>query len=208
MDILTEDGYTVCSCLDGEQALNLLGCERFDLVLADVKMPRLTGLDLLRRIRETDRDTKVIIMTAFASLDTAIEALRNEASDYLIKPFSLSELRQRVQAALVEETEAEAEFRYLALRVDVHARRAWLDKREVELTRQEFELLAHLFRRKGYTVSWQELLHQVWGHDKAKREHIGILRSCVRRLRQKIEDDTRNPRYIVNRWGEGYRLGE
>lgn len=207
VDVLTEDGYTVCSCLSGERALEALRQERFDLVLADIKMPRVSGFDLLGRIRDTGRDTKVIMMTAYASTESVIQALRNEASDYFVKPFSLADLRSRVHEALPEEP-GEGGLCYLDLRIVLDARRVWVGEREVELTRQEFDLLAYLFERLGCTVTWQELLERVWGIYEPKKENVGTLRSCIRRLRQKLGDDARNPRYIFNRWGEGYRLGE
>jgi len=207
-DILTQDGCTVRSCLTAEEALDVLEQQEFDLVLADIKMPRMTGIDLLRCIRETNRDTKVIIMTAYASLDSAIEAFRSDAWDYLVKPFSLPDLRQRVREALSYEADAGQLLCYLDLCLDLRARRVWVGGREEELTRQEFDLLAYLFGHKGCTVTWQELLEQVWGYEAPPKERMSIVRSCIHRLREKIEDDPRHPRYIMNRWGEGYRLGE
>ena len=208
VDVLTEDGYTVCSRLSGERALEVLRQERFDLVLADIKMPRVSGFDLLGRIRDTGRDTKVIMMTAYASIESVVLALRSEASDYLVKPFSLADLRSRVREALPEEARADRGLSYLDLRIVLDARRVWVGEREVELTRQEFDLLACLFERRGCTVTWQELLERVWGVHEPEKENMGTLRSCIRRLRHKLEDNARSPRYVINRWGEGYRLGE
>jgi two-component system response regulator VicR len=124
------------------------------------------------------------------------------------KAFSLPDLRQRVREALSHGASAEQFLCYLDLCIDPHGRRVWVGAREKNLTRQEFDLLAYLFKRKGGTVSWQELLEQVWGYDDPPKERMSIVRSCIHRLRGKIEDDPRHPRYIVNRWGEGYRLGE
>ncbi len=208
IDVLTEDGYTVCSRLSGERALEILRLERFDLVLADIKMPRVSGLDLLARIRDTGRDTRVIMMTAYASMESAIQALRNGASDYLIKPFSLKDLRSRVRQALPREGDSGRILCYLDLCIALGARRVWVGQREVGLTRQEFDLLACLFGRRGCTITWQELLEQVWGISEPAKENLDTLRSCIRRLRQKLGDNARSPRYIFNRWGEGYRLGE
>lgn len=207
VDGLSEEAYSICSCVSGEQALELVEQERFDLVLADIRMPHITGVDLLQHIREVSRDTKVILMTAYASIDTAIEAVRHDAFDYLVKPFSLKELRQRVHCALAEVDEPCQPFQYHDLRMDIAARRVWVGEYEVELTRQEFDVLAWLFRRRGCTVSWQELLRRVWGYDDPQKEQVAILRSCIRRLRQKLGDRARDSKYIHNRWGEGYRLG-
>jgi two-component system copper resistance phosphate regulon response regulator CusR len=208
VDVLSGENYSICSCMGGEQALDLLAHERFDLVLADIKMPRITGLDLLQYIRGTSRDTRVILMTAYASIDTAIQAVRYDASDYLVKPFSVKELRRRVRVALPDEVEPYHDYQYRDLRIDLDARRAWTGEYEVELTRQEFDVLVWLFRRRGCTVTWQELLRRVWGYNDPQKEHISILRSCIRRLRHKLGDNARDPKYIYNRWGEGYRLGE
>jgi len=206
VDILEQDGHSLKLCLSGEEARDALEHEHFDLILADIKMPRITGLDLLQYVRRMNLDTRVIVMTAYASLDTAIQALRGEAFDYLIKPFSLTDLRQRVQQAL-NESRANA-LCYLDLCIDLNARRAWVGERDVELTRQEFDVLACLFEQQGRTVTWQELLQRVWDYRQPEKANLNTLRSCIRRLRQKIGDDARSPRYIFNRWGEGYRLGE
>ena len=207
-DILAVEGYSIRTCVGGEQALDLLQQEAFDLVLADIQMPQVSGVDLLQHIRETSRGTKVILMTAYASIDTAIQAVRHDASDYLVKPFSLRELRRRVREALPDGDETEPLYQFHDLRINLDARRAWVGEHEVELTRQEFDVLALLFGRRGCTVSWQELLRRVWGQDDPQKEDVGVLRSCIRRLREKLGDHARDPKYIYNRWGEGYRLGE
>lgn len=205
-DILEQDGHSLRVCLSGEEARDALEHERFDLILADIKMPRITGIDLLHYVREMNLDTKVILITAYASLDTAIQALRGDASDYLIKPFSLPDLRQRVHQTL--DNGRRNRLCYLELCIDLNARRAWLAEAELELTRQEFEVLACLFEKRGCTVTWQELLQRVWGYRQPDKANLSTLRSCIRRLRQKLGDDARSPKYIANRWGEGYRLGQ
>jgi two-component system KDP operon response regulator KdpE len=208
VDILTDDDYSVFSYSSGTQAYNALEQELFDLVLADIKMPNVTGIDLLLHVRKKRLDTKVILMTAYASLDTAIQALRGEAFDYLIKPFSLNELRKRVREALREEKDTDPDLRYRDLHINLVARRVWVGEREIDVTRQEFGVLACLFEWQGCTVPWEELLRRVWGYREPSKDNIGTLRSCIRRLRQKLGDNARSPRYIVNKWGEGYRLGE
>jgi DNA-binding response OmpR family regulator len=207
-DVLSEEGYTVHSCWSGEEARDLFEQYPFDLVLADIKMPRVSGIELLQAVRDRCQETRVILMTAYASLDTAIQALRGDADDYLVKPFSLKELRQRVREALPDEEDPKGVFRYRDLRVDTNARRVWVGEREVELTRQEFDVLACLAERQRCTISWQELMQRVWGYSEPSRDSVGTLRSCIRRLRQKLGDNARSPRYIITRWGEGYRLGE
>lgn len=207
VEALYEENYSIRTCMGGEQALDLLEQECFALVLADIKMPHVSGVDLLQHIQETTCDTKVILMTAYASIDTAIQAVRHDAFDYILKPLSLRELRQRVQEALSGGDEANDPYQYRDLRINLDSRRVWVGEREVELTRQEFDVLTLLFRRRGCTISWQELLRRVWDQNDPQREDVGVLRSCIRRLREKLGDNARDPKYIYNRWGEGYRLG-
>jgi DNA-binding response OmpR family regulator len=210
-DILEEDGYDICPCLHGDEALNVLKREHFDLVLTDIKMPRVTGIDLLLHVRRMDLETEVILMTAYASLQTAIQALRGEAFDYLIKPISLSELRQRVRQAVSARPSAARRHAVMHchdLSIDNNARRVWKGEREIKLTRLEFDVLAYLFGHQGCAVSRQRLLQEVWGRSPSSQRSVATVRSCIRRLRRKIEDDADNPRYIYNVWGVGYQLGD
>jgi DNA-binding response OmpR family regulator len=210
-DILDEEGYKVTACHSGIDALSLLEQEPFDLILSDIKMPRVTGTDLLRYVRRKGLDTQVILMTAYASVSTAIQALRGEAFDYLIKPFSLNELRQRVRQAIelrVAKQPRHDVMYYEDLSMDFNARRVWAEGHEVLLTRLEFDILAYLFDHRGCAVSLEDLLREVWGCDDPDERSLATVRSCVRRLRQKIENDTHNPRFVLNVWGVGYQLGK
>ncbi|HSR31986.1 MAG TPA: response regulator transcription factor [Anaerolineae bacterium] len=208
VDVLTKEGYVVYSYQNGEQARNALAQGWFDLVLADIKMPRVSGIQLLMHIKESRLDTKVILMTAYASLETAIQAVRGGAFDYLVKPFALDDLRQRVREALPDEVDPEQMLRYRDLYLDLDARRVLIGECEVALTRQEFEVVACLFEQPGCTVAWEELLRRIWGIQEPTKKNLGVLRSCIRRLRRKLGDDANRPRYIINKWGEGYQLGQ
>lgn len=208
VDVLTKEGYAVYSYQNGEQARNALTQGWFDLVLADIKMPRVSGIQLLLHVKESYLDTKVILMTAFASLETAIQAVRGGAFDYLVKPFALDDLRQCVRDALLDEVDTEQMLRYRDLYLDLDARRVLLGQCEVALTRQEFEVLACLFEQPRCIVAWEELLRRVWGIREPTKKDLGLLRSCIRRLRRKLGDDANSPRYIINKWGEGYQLGQ
>jgi DNA-binding response OmpR family regulator len=210
-DILEEDGYEIRFCVRGEEALDALKREHFDLVLTDIKMPRITGIDLLLHVRRMDLETEVILMTAYASLQTAVQALRGEAFDYLVKPLSLSELRQRVRQAMQTRpsaTRRRAVMHCDDLSIDHNARRVWKGECEIKLTRLEFDVLAYLFGHQGCAVSRQRLLQEVWGCDASGERSIATVRSCIRRLRRKLKDDADNPHYIYNVWGVGYQLGE
>jgi len=206
-DILEDDGYYVCPCLTGEAALDVLTRDHFDLVLSDIKMPRVSGIELLLHIRRMNLDTQVILMTAYASVNSVIQALRGAAFDYLVKPFSLSELRQCVHQALEREPgQPYGGVVYIDdLGVDLNARRVWQGDKQVELTRREFDVLVYLVTNRGRTVPWEELIQKVWAVE-ADTRTAGTLRSCIRRLRTRLGDDAAGPRYIQNIWGVGYRV--
>jgi two-component system response regulator MtrA len=211
VEVLEDEGFQVQPCSNGERALKLLEQGMFDLILADIKMPRMTGTDLLFQIRLLGLDTKVILMTAYASLDTAVQAVRGDASDYLIKPFTLKELRGRVRHALQMPSQAPQPRELLTLGdliLDQHARKVWKRGQEIPLTRLEFNVLAHLFRSPGQVISAEELLQQNWPREHTHDRDLTTVKSCIFRLRQKIEDDPRHPVYIHNVWGRGYQFGE
>jgi len=209
-DILEDDGYLVETCLSGESAIEALKQESYGLVLSDIKMPRVTGIDLLLYVRRTELDTEVILMTAYASLQTAIQAVRGEALDYLVKPFSLNDLRRRVREALDRQPgkqQATGAVHEGDLTVAMGARRVWLNDVEIALTRREFDVLAYLLVEKGRVVPWEELIEKLWD-DEPDQRTASTLRSCIRRLRQKLEDDAGHPRHIRTIWGVGYTIGD
>ena len=209
VDILQDDGYQVQACLSGDSAIEALKRQPFRLVLSDIKMPRVTGIDLLLYVRRMELDTEVILMTAYASLQTAIQAVRGEAFDYLVKPFSLNDLRRRVREALDRhpgEQRTTGVIHEGELTVDLNSRRVWLAEEEILLTRREFDVLAYLLIEKGRVVPWEELIEKLWDDEPDERT-ASTLRSCIRRLRHKLKDDADNPRYIKNIWGVGYSIG-
>lgn len=211
VDILQEEGYQAEFCLSGEQAMEALRRQRYDLVLADIKMPRVTGIDLLLYVRRMAPETEVVLMTAYASVKTAVQALRGEAFDYLIKPFSLEEFRRCVRLALARQPHAHyprSVMQYKELSIDCNARRIWKGDVEIELPRLEFDLLMYLFAHQGHAVSVQELLRQVWGGGEPIDRSEKTVKSAISRLRKAVGDDTQNPCYIKNVWGVGYKLGD
>jgi DNA-binding response OmpR family regulator len=211
IDILQDDGYEVYPCSNAEQALRALQRENFGLILADIKLPGMSGVELLTRVREMGLDTEVILMTAYASVATAVEAVRGEAFDYLTKPFALEEFRLRVHEAVQLQASRDRPRSvgyYGDLSIDQAGRRVWIAEREVKLTRLEFDLLSYLFDRPGSTVSREELLRQVWGCKDLDERSIATVKSSVSRLRKKLGDDAHQPRYITNVWGVGYQFGE
>ena len=210
VDILQQDGYEALACASGAEVLDVLRMEHFDLLLADIRMAGMSGMDLQARIRAIPLDIAFIVVTGYGSKETAIEALRNGASDYLEKPFTLEQLRTAVRRALPAQS-LHRRWRgvrsFADLTVDVDSHRTLVSGSEVELTRIEFDLLAYLFGRLGCTVPVQELLEQVWKGQGTGARGAAAVKSCVCRLRRKIGDDTERPRYIRNVWGVGYQLG-
>jgi DNA-binding response OmpR family regulator len=206
-DILKQEGYDVLLCSSGEHALRYLEPGRFDLVLADIKMPGMSGLELLNRVRQVEPDVRVILMTAYASVETAVQAVRGQAFDYLIKPFDLGYFRQRVERAVLGRSLPDV-MRYKDLTIDRQARWIWVKNHRIGLTRLEFDVLSYLFERLGAAVSHEDLLEHVWGYDQADERTVATVKSCMSRLRKKLGDDAGDPRYIFNVWGVGYRLGE
>lgn len=209
IDILDGCGYEIHPCSSGRRALDYLKEKGFDLAVVDIRMSGMSGIELLQQVRKMKLDTQIIIMTAYASVETAVQALRGYAFDYLIKPFSPGEFRRRVGEALQAQPPAVRRgLRYYQdLAVDRTARRVWMAGREIALTRLEYDLLEYLFARQGCPVSCQELLEQVWKCAEPGGYRASAVKACVCRLRKKIGDDAHRPSYILNEWGQGYRLG-
>jgi DNA-binding response OmpR family regulator len=206
-DVLSQEGYDVHLCSNGVQAVEKLEKERFHLVVTDIKMPGMSGIELLLRARSIAPDTRVILMTAYASLDTAIQALRGQAFDYLIKPFDLDDLRQRVRQAVQGQGRPTVSH-YRDLTIDREGRWVWVGDQKTSLTRLEFEILAYFFEHVGRAVSNEDLLREVWQCDETDERSLATVKSCISRLRKKLKEDADNPRYVFNVWGVGYRFGE
>jgi DNA-binding response OmpR family regulator len=208
--VLAGQGYTVVTTTDGLWVLDLVRRQHFDLVLLDIKLPRVSGLDLLREIRAISPRLNVILITGYASVETAVEGLKGGARDYLIKPFNLDELRMAVAKTLhstgvTPQGPQRSTLQHRDLVIDLSARRVWKATAEVHLTRLEFDVLAYLFQAWGRAVSNGELLENVWGYRQPASRSTTV-KSCIRRLRAKLEDDSSDARYVETVWGVGYRL--
>jgi DNA-binding response OmpR family regulator len=206
-DILSEEDYDVGLCASGEEALERLARERFDLILADIKMPGMSGLELLSHVRALAPEARVVLITAYASMDTAIVAVRYRAFDYLVKPFDLDEFRRTVHRAL-DGVGPPTTMQYKDLTIDLQTRWVWVGERKIRLTRLEFNTLAYLFEHRGSTVSSEDLLREAWESEDPSARDVAAVKTCISRLRKKLGDDAEDPTYIFNMWGVGYRLGE
>ncbi|WP_254897558.1 response regulator transcription factor [Kitasatospora sp. NA04385] len=209
---LTRAGHLVDRAEDGQRGLDLAERHRPDLLVLDLMLPGLDGLEVLRRLRaRPDRsDLPVVLLTAKGDEADRVLGLELGADDYVTKPFSPRELVLRVQSILRRaRTAASAAsaapaqpLRSGHLAIDPRARRAHRSDRELPLTSREFDLLAFLLRHPGTVFSRQELMQRVWGWDFGDLSTVTV---HVRRLREKIEDDPGAPALISTVWGVGYR---
>ena len=202
---LEQEGYTVQTAANGRSALHTVHHFQPDLVVLDIMLPEMDGLEVLRQMRQTS-DVYVIMLTAKADEVDKVIGLSLGADDYVTKPFSPRELVARIKAALrrLAGSSARKELMSGRLRVDEEARLAWKDNRSLDLTPIEFDLLHTLMRHHGRALSREQLIEQVWGadyygDDRVVDVHIG-------RLRKKIEDDPAQPTLVVTVWGAGYRF--
>ena len=204
---LKKEGYEIISAYDGEAALSIYNETRPDLILLDVMLPLLDGFDVCKRIRESDNITPIIMLTAREEETDKIFGLELGADDYITKPFSVRELRARVKAnirrfdAFAQADEHTAD-KQEGLVIDGERFDVFLDGRSAGLTQREFELVSFLAAQPGKVFSREELLHDVWQY-----EYFGDLRAvdvAVRRLREKIEEDSSQPKHIMTKRGAGY----
>ena len=207
---LENEGYQVETGCDGEEAVELARNGNFDLIILDLMMPRIDGLQACMRIREFS-NVPVIMLTARSEDTDKIIGFECGADDYITKPFNLLELKARVRALLRRAGTAAQSQQNSALsaghiRLDTDQRSAWREEERVELTAKEFDLMELLMRNPGRVYSRENLLNVVWGY-----EYIGDYRTVdvhIRRLREKLELDPANPEYIRTKWGVGYYLSK
>lgn len=205
---LTRSGYRTRTAGDGETALALAAEEPPDLIVLDVMLPGIGGLDVLRRVAERRPDPPaVILLTARGEESDRISGLRLGADDYVVKPFSPGELVARVEAVLRRRDPSQSAAPPLVhgpLTIDGAARRVLLDGVEVPVTQRELDLLLFLARHPGQAFSRDQLMESVWGY--GFYTDTSTVTVHVRRLRAKIEPDPTHPRWVQTVWGIGYRF--
>ena len=204
------EGYLVRSATDGETGLQLARTEKPDLVLVDVMLPRLGGLEVVREIRRDDPELPVLILSAKGQESDKVAGLQFGADDYLVKPFGLKELLARIDALLRRrrargETGPQKSVKKAgAIELDLDARRATVSGRVLELTSREFDLLAFFVGHPDRVYSREQLMESVWGS-----RYFGTARTVdnfVARLRAHIGDDAEHPRHLETVRGIGYRF--
>jgi DNA-binding response OmpR family regulator len=200
---LERAGYVVALAADGPAALRSFDAQRPDLVVLDLMLPGIDGLEVCRRLRERSANVPVIMLTALGEEADRIVGLQLGADDYVAKPFSPRELVLRVQSVLRRVLPAASEnLDDGDLRIDVARRVARLRGQELALTVREFDLLVFLMRHPGRAFRRAELLESVWGWTFGDQSTVTV---HMRRLREKVEDDPARPRRILTVWGVGYR---
>jgi two-component system, OmpR family, KDP operon response regulator KdpE len=202
---LSSQGYAITEARSGNEALDKLREEHIDLVLLDINMPGLGGLETCREVRRTS-DVPIIMLTVRGSEHDKVDALDAGADDYVVKPFGMEELLARIRASLRRSSPPEAALSFASedLAVDFERRAITVRGRVVKLTPKEFDLLRHLVTHAGKPLSHRLLLQAVWGPDYG--DETEYLRVFINQLRKKIEADPAHPRYILTEPWVGYRF--
>ena len=203
---LENDGYEVATAYDGEEAVELARTGDFDLIILDIMMPKLTGLEACMMIREFS-NVPIIMLTAKGEDMDKLIGFEQGTDDYLTKPFNILELKARIRALLRRSAPAEPkedQNRIVGgdIVLDSGERSTYKNGKPVELTAREFDLIELLMRNPGHVYSRENLLDIIWGY-----EYQGEIRTVdvhVRRLREKLENVPAQPEYIMTKWGVGY----
>jgi len=205
---LEHDGFQVSEAFNGKAAIQKIRDVTPDLILLDVMMPDLDGFEVLETVREVS-NVPVIMLTAKGEEDDRVRGLELGADDYVTKPFSPRELVSRVKAVLRRTESASGSMHGLIevderLKIDFDRREIWLEGKLVKLRPTEYRMLYHLVQNAGWVVTHDQLLTKVWGYEYRDEPHY--VRLYINYLRQKLEADPSNPKYILTERGVGYRF--
>ncbi len=211
---LRDNAYQVTLAFDGETGLARAQSTQYDLIILDLMLPGMDGLEICRRLRSRGGYTPILILTSRSSELDRVLGLEMGADDYVTKPFSIRELIARVKAILrrVDKLQAEpqeakpAVLRSGELAIHPEKRHVSVKGKAVELTAKEFDLLYHFAQQPGRVFTRSQLLDQVWGYGHDGYEHT--VNSHINRLRAKIEENPAQPRFIITVWGVGYKFAE
>jgi len=203
---LSSHGYDLRVANDGETALEIMKNWTPDLVITDLSMPNMDGLELCRRLRQSSQ-VPIIVLSVKGEERTKVQALDAGADDYVTKPFGIEELLARVRANLRRAPSGEPDQATIEVgdfRIDLAAHKVTVKRREVHLTPKEFDLVVYLAKHAGKVVTHRALLAAIWGGQST--EQVEYLRVFVGQLRKKLEPDAGSPRYIVTEPWVGYRF--
>jgi two-component system, OmpR family, KDP operon response regulator KdpE len=203
---LSSQGYDIRVANDGETALEIMKDWTPDLVITDLSMPNMDGLELCRRLRLSSK-IPIIVLSVKGEEKTKVQALDAGADDYVTKPFGIEELLARVRANLRRAPAADGQAMLIEIgdfRIDLAAHKVAVRQQDIHLTPKEFDLLVYLARHPGKVVTHRSLLSAIWGGQST--EQVEYLRVFVGQLRKKLEPETSSPRYIVTEPWVGYRF--
>ena len=205
---LEQEGYQIFSASDGEQALEMVSQNMPDLIILDVVMPKVDGITVMQRIRQFST-VPIILLTALGEEQDRVKGLNVGADDYVVKPFSATELIARVRAVLrrsQDHTDSAGAkvFTHGDLKIDIAKEEVWKGDHQVYLSATEYKLLIHFAHNLGKVLSAEELLETTWGA--GYKDEKEILWVSIARLRQKLEDNPHDPVHIVTRTGMGYQM--
>jgi DNA-binding response OmpR family regulator len=211
---LQEQGYEVAEAADGQTALQLIEQRHFDVALVDLRLTDMGGLEIVRRLRQLTPTTGVIILTAYATLDSAIEALRQGAHDYLTKPFDTSELMASVADGIARQLVetlpppkiTETILAVKDLKLNLENRQVTRGEDLIDLTPTEFDILATLMARPNVALDSITLIKHVRGYEATEADARAIARVHIHRLRHKLEKDPSNPHYVTTIAGGRYLI--
>lgn len=204
---LEQDGMSVECAYDGEEALNMAKENEYDIILLDIMLPKLTGLEVCQQIREFS-NVPIVMLTAKGEDMDKILGLEYGADDYITKPFNILEVKARIKVIMrrtkkqEQEDEKSKMITVGELKLDCEGRRVFISGKEINLTAKEFDVLELLVHNPNKVYSRESLLNIVWGY-----EYPGDVRTVdvhIRRLREKIEENPSEPRYVHTKWGVGY----
>ncbi len=203
---LEQEGMEVECAYDGEEALEMVRENKYDMILLDLMLPKVSGLEVCQQIREFSQ-VPIIMLTAKGEDMDKILGLEYGADDYITKPFNILEVKARIKAIMrrTSKTEKEDSAKVIEvqdMRIDCESRRVYIHGNEVNLTAKEFDLLELLVHNPNKVYSRENLLKIIWGY-----EYLGDVRTVdvhIRRLREKIESNPSDPKYVHTKWGVGY----
>ena len=210
---LNDANHEVFSCDDGTTGLQQAKSGNYQLIVLDIMLPGLDGIEICKQLRAAHILTPIIMLTARESEADRVIGLEMGADDYLTKPFSVRELQARVKALLrrvdMQHQSLQPELERLQfdeLSIDVAKRSVLLAGKTVDLTSTEFDLLVYMARKPGLVFSRSQLLDSVWGYQHSGYEHT--VNSHINRLRTKLESDPSKPKYVLTVWGVGYKFSD
>lgn len=202
-----KEGYSVLKAGTGEDGLKMAIQECPDLMVLDIMLPGISGLDVLRELRNKSIEIPIIMLTAKGDEIDRVVGLELGADDYMTKPFSLRELQARVRVCLRRQPPAKeplARYRFGQVELDFEKYEAKVQRKAVELTQREFDILRLMIRTRGEVLTRERLLNEVWGYEDYPTTRT--VDTHIFKLRQKLEEDPANPKYIVSVYGGGYKF--